>query len=414
MCKSMSAKRYILIAVAALGFVILSAKITSWIYCSSYHLTTSASKSLTGYDLNKIVNAPLGKYNLEFENRLVYTDNKQSDRYDRITIKPLLSLSRKWENCFGKVYYRGEYFDKTADRDFLVAANMPRLHHTYNQQAGFTSNYNIGNLTGKLDARHRTFYYEPLDDGESVIRQVSNVFSNAEIGYSVIKPVTIFASASIRSASDKKTDVYDTKSAGIGLKLNYPVNYTNHIQGLTRIDWQKGDLYSIETETLPPDYIEHKFQTAEKLMPITHSLRYTKMVTPQILGFVSYENRSFYDKDQKQFLFNSQFLRGSCKYTFVYDLTEGSFAELGAKYAPSDVVKHKSSGYFGKGEFKVIDKLYLGAGFNSMPQRLTRYEAVARYYISPWNEVFVNFVHSEDPEYNKNNNNIAAGVRMMF
>jgi len=419
MCKSMSTKRCLLI-LFALSVVVLSAKVTSWIYCSSYHLTTSASKSLTGYDLNKIVTAPLGNYNLEYENRLVYTDNVQSDRFDRMTIKPLISLSRKWENYFGKVYYRGEYFDKTADRDFLTAANMPALHHTYNQQAGFTSNYKFGGLTGILNARHRTFYYDPIKiigtdilDGEHKIRQVNNLSSNAEIGYSIIKPVTVFAVASIKAASDKKTDIYNTKTAGVGLKLNLPITYSHYLQGMTRIDWQKGDQLSIDEITLP-DWTKIVFQSTERLMPITNSLRLTQMVTPQIMGFVSYENRSFYDTDHQEFLFNSHYLRGSGKYTIPFDATNASFIEIGAKYAPDKETKYNSSNYFAKSEVNVIDKLYLGAGFNSMPRRITKYEGIARYYITPWNEVFVNAIHSEDPEFNKTNNFISAGVRLMF
>lgn len=416
MCKSMSAKRCLLI-IAIIGVVALSAKVSTWIYCSTYHLTTSASKSVTGFDLNKIVNAPIGKYNLEYENRLFYLDRNpkldypdKPEHLDRLVIRPTLSLSRKWEDGFGKVFYRGEFYDKTSDRGFLVAANMPPLHHTFNQQAGFSGDYHWGNLTGELNARHKTFYYEPLYDGESVIRQVNNLASNAEIGYSIIKPVTVFATASIRSASDKKTDVYDTKSAGLGLDLNLPISYTRQLHGTTQIDWLKGDVLSLDLNT----QTWMKEQNTQRLMPITHALRYSDMVTPQIIGFVSYENRSFYDKDNQQFLFNSHFLRCSAKYSFTYDLSNASFIEAGAKYAPSGEVEYKSSNYFTNGEFKVIDKLYLGAGFNAMPQRLTRYEAIARYYLTSWNEVFVDYIYTNDPEFDKSGNNIAAGVRMMF
>jgi hypothetical protein len=304
-------------------------------------------------------------------------------------------------------------------RDNFLAAEFPAIKQTYNQQAGFTGDFSLNKLAGKLEARHRTFYYEQQFDGDADIQQVNNIASNVEIGYKVIEPVSVIVNASVRSALDDKTEIYDTKSAGIGLKMNLPINYLHHLQGSATVQWLDGERYSIH-KYLTPDFLWVEEQTAERMIPLNYNLRYVQMVTQQLMGFVSYENRSFYDTSQQEFLFNSQFLRGSLKYTFTYDLSNASFVEIGGKYAPSEDLIYKSSNWMAKTEMKVWDKLYIGGGINSMPERLTRYEGVLRYFLSPWNEVFINYIYTDDPEAKKNffpssfTTYTSAGIRVMF
>lgn len=411
MCKSMSAKRCLLIA-AILGVVVLSAKITSWIYCSSYHLTTSASKSLTGYDLNKIVNVPLGKVNLEFDNRLVYTDKPQADRRDKLTIKPQISLSHKWDNGFAKVFYRGEYFNNTSNsyRDFFPDETKPLYaNRTYNQQVGGKLTFDDESVYGSLASRHRTFFYNSLLDSEPTILETNNINTSFTMGYRVLKPISVFVTGNNKQALDDKSDLYNYASGRVGVTLDNPVPF-GIISAQSRVEWLTGKQLSLDLNTTT--YAVE--QTPQRLIPVTSEFRYTVMPTQQIMGFVSYANRSFYDREGEEMLFNSHFLRTSGKYSFLYDASNASFVEIGTKYAPGDEIKYKSSNYFARAEMKVIDKLYLGTGFNSMPERLTKYEGIARYYFSPWNEVFVNFIHTEDPEFNKVGNYTAVGVRMMF
>jgi hypothetical protein len=418
MRKCMPSKRYLLIALALVA-VALSAQMTSWVYCTGYHYRSLNGEHLTGYDLNKVVNVPLGSYNLEFDNRLTYTDRPMPrERYDRLTLKPLITLSRKWENCSGKIFYRGEFFDKVRMRDNFLAAAFPAIKRTYNQQTGFSSDYHFGKLTGKLDARHRTYYYEPQFDGDSNILQVNNLASQVEIGYNIIQPLTVFTTASFKSALDKKTTIYDSQTAGLGLKLNHPITSMHQIQGSAMIQWLDGDRYSIDKRII--DWIPYEFKSTERLIPLLYNFRYVQMVSQQLMGFINYDNRSFYDREQQEFLFNSHFLRGSLKYTLPYDLSNASFVEIGAKYAPSDVLIHKSSNWMAKTELKVVKNLYLGAGINSMTERLTRYEGIARYFFSPWSEIFVNYVYTDDPESETHfepanyTTYTAAGVRVMF
>jgi len=406
----MSAKRCILIALA-LGAVVLSAQMTSWVYCSGYHFKTSMNEHLTGYDLNKIVNVPLGAYNLEYEGRLVYTDRWQDDRQDRLTLKPQLSLSRKWDKGFAKVWYRGEFFDKNVGRDFFLRETEPLYaKRTYNQHVGGKLTFDDEIIYGSVASRHRTFFYNSLVDSSSATLQTNNINTSFTAGFRIIKPVSIFLTGTNKQALDDKSDLYNFASGGFGAAFDSPVFSFGYLSAVSRIEWLTGKNLSLDLDTLTYTLV----QNSQRLIPVTSDLRYTVMATPQLMGYLSYANRSFYDREGKEMLFNSQFLRASCKYTYNYDLSSASFTEIGGKYSPQDNVKHRSSVLFAKSEMKVFKRLYLGAGVNHTPERLTRYEGIVRYFLMPWNEIFIDYIYTDDTELDSFTTYTSAGVRLMF
>jgi hypothetical protein len=193
--------------------------------------------------------------------------------------------------------------------------------------------------------------------------------------------------------------------------------YVNHISATSKIEWLDGKLLS-------GGYDENwnPIQTTQRLMPITSEVRITQAITPQIMSFVSYQNRAFWDKGAEQMLLNSEFVRAQLKYNFTYDLSLGSFAEIGAKFSPEleksrgedEILKHKSSVIFAKGEFQTLKGLYLGGGYSQMPDRLNRYEGIVRAFITPVNEIFVNYIYTDDVEFDARTSYAGAGVRMMF
>jgi hypothetical protein len=262
---------------------------------------------------------------------------------------------------------------------------------------------------GKLIAGHRTFYYNSRTDNDTDILQTNNINGSITAGYYLIAPLSVFITASERQAMDNKTDKFDYSSAGVGVTLDKDMPL-GRISASSRIEWLEGDLLSMDLDTLT--YM--KKQNTQRLIPVSSDVRYTVMLNPQLMGYLSYANSSFYDTDQQEMLFNSQFVRCSGKYTWLYDGSNGSFTEIGAKYSPGDEVKYKSSAVFARSEMKVINRLYLGAGFNYTPDRLTRYEGLIRYYFTPWNEVFIDNIYTDDPEFDKSKNFTSLGVRMMF
>jgi hypothetical protein len=406
----MSSKRCILIALA-LWAVVLSAQMTSWVYCSGYHFKNAMNEHLTGYDLNKIVYIPLGAYNLEFENRFVYTDRMQDDRQDRLTIKPQLSLSRKWDNGFAKIWYRGEFFDKNIGRGFFDNETNPLYaKRTYNQQVGGKLTFEDEFFYGNVASRHRTFFYNSLIDTEPTTLQTNNINTSFTAGFRVIKPVSFFLTGTNKQALDEKSDLYDFASGGMGLTFDNPLLSFGYLSANSRIEWLTGKHLSLDLDTLTYMHV----QNSQRLLPVTSEMRYTVMATPQLMGYLSYANRSFYDRENREMLFNSQFLRASCKYTYNYDQSSASFTEIGGKYSPQDIVKHQSSVLFAKSEMKVIKRLYLGAGINHTPERLTRYEGIIRYFLMPWNEIFIDYIYTDDIDLDNFTTYTSAGVRLMF
>jgi hypothetical protein len=396
MRKRMSAKRYLLIAAALCFVVILSAKISTWIYGSGYNLRTGASEHLTGYDLNSIVSAPIGKYNLELENRFVFKDREQAYLQERLDERVQLTLDRKWESYYAKAFYRGEWFDKSYGWIMPTGSFMPYYERNFNQ-AGLSGTAEINNFKASLNARYRAFSFQPVFPDFTDEIQGKNLKADAEVAYTFYKPLAAYIRASDKAALDDKTELYDVASVGTGLKLDLPLSPIRGIQAQSGIDW-------IDSDALASD----------RLIPVTTNLRYHQMLNPQLTGFATYELRNFYDRENASMLLNSMFLRASGKYTLTYDYSHGSFVELGGKFAPRGNVTHKSSAAFLRSELKVWGDLYLGGGVNHMPSRYTHYEALARYFVTPVSEVFVDYVYSDDIEYKDFTTYTSAGLRLNF
>lgn len=397
MRKSMPAKRYLLIA-ASLFVVVLSAKVTAWVFGSTYNFRTSASKVMTGFDINKNVYVPLGNTTVELENRFLYTDGKQIERQEQVYDMINLSAYRSWDNAFAKVFLRTELIDKPIVEIYPLGEFFPYYEKQY-RQAGASGKVKLGALDAAMNARYRYFAYEPLYSFSDEITS-ENVRGDLEIAYEVYKPVSVIVNAYKKAALEKDYEDCDLSTVGTGLRLNMNLSPVEHLTGQTSVEWRKSD------------YLESL--GSDRLIPIYHNLRYSRMFTPDIVGFLNYENRSYFGREEQQFLFNSHFLRGSVKYTLPYDLTLGSFVELGGKYAPNDELWHQSTGLLAKTEMKVIDNLYLGGGFQLMPERQNHYEALARYFFTPVSEVFVDYIYTDDPEYDDLAKYVAAGVRLMF
>lgn len=411
----MSAKRYLLIA-AALWAVALSAQVTNWIYTSAYHYRTLSKTHLTGLDFNSITDVTLGKYHLELDNRFTHLDRENlKERHDRQTLKPQLTLSRKWQTGYGKVYYRGEYYNLSPDRYLYDVADFPALKRTYDQHIGIAGSFQARNLDIDWSTRHRTFFYNPSFDAENKIVQTNNLTSSAEIGYKVVKPIKVFVAAYDKSALDDKTDIYDCRSAGAGIALDLqPFSPAHNLQARAQIDWIKSDILSTESYINPDTFMPETRKVYDRLIPVTGSLRYSYMLNPQLMGYTSFENRLFYDTDQQEMLFNNMFVRTSGKYTFAYDPAHASFMELGAKYSPRMGMKHRSSALYTQTEMKAVNRFYMGGGVNHMIKRLTRYNGVIRYFITPWNEVFVDYTYTDDIEFKEFTTYTSAGVRVQF
>jgi hypothetical protein len=414
----MSAKRYFLIAAALWAFA-LSAQMTTWVYGSGYHFKTTTNRHLTGYDINKVIYVPLGAYNLELENRFVYIDRLQDDRYenvdirqDRVDEKMQLSLSRKWDKSFAKVFYRGEFYNQNLKRDFFLNETPDIFaRRTYNQQAGGKATFDYDTFYGNIQARERTFFYNYVPDHESEILETSNINASATAGYRIIKPVSVFVTATDKKALDKRSNLYDYASGGIGVTFDSPLMPpVGYLSASSRVEWYKGDRLSIDFN--PTTFFYE--QTSKRMIPVTSDMRYTVMASQQVMGYVSYVNRSFYDREAKEMLYNSQFLRGSCKYSFPYDASAASFVEVAAKYSPEKNFKNRSSMIFAKSEMKVFDRFYLGAGINHTELRVTRYEGVARFFLTPWNEIFVDYVYTNDIQNKNFSTYTSGGVRLLF
>lgn len=417
----MSPKRCLLIAVA-LWAVVSWAQVSGWTYSNVYNFTNANKDQLTGLDLNKVVSVQLGKSVLELENRLVYTDRMQEERQDRINDRIQISLSSHSKTMQAKAFYRGEFFDKNLGRSFWDNDIAVYAKHTYNQQIGGYLSFDQDAVYGTVAARQRTFFYNPMNDGEAKYPQAANVNTSFTAGYRIIKPLSVFTTGYVKQALDKKSDAYNVASGGVGMALNMPLFFVGNLAASSKVEWLKGEQLSTDLDTL----VWMDVQNTQRLMPVISELRYTHMITPSLTSFISYYNRAFYDKNAGQMLLNSDMLRMQVKYTLGYDLSAGTFVEVGTKLSPEDRIEQKNSVTFAKAEFQTLPRLYLGGGYSAMPDRLNRYEGVVRYYLSSWNEVFFNYImyddnYSEDDPYDNSGVQISGdtkyagvGIRMMF
>lgn len=396
MCKSMSTKRCLLI-VLALWVVVISAQVSGWTYSSVYHNRTLFKEHLTGYDVNKVINADIHGYNLSLDNRLAYYDRIRDDRQERINDQLQLTLAKKGADYYAKAFYRLEYNDKPYSWVVPLTEAMP-YYEGNASQVGFSGDVSLGKLDASLQARYRSYHYKPVFSFIPDDIKGSNIKAETDLEYHISKPLSVFVTGLIKSDAD--VEELDYQSAGMGVKLNIPITHINHLQAQSKICWLDGDFFNS--------------QAADRMIPITNALRYSQMFTPQLIGYASYENRSFYDREEQAMLFNSHFLRSSAKYSFAYDLSHASYCELGAKLSPHKKLIRKSTAIFTHAESKVIGRLYLGAGVNHLDERLNRYNGVIRYYITPVSELFIDYTYTDDDEYKEYTTFTSGGIRMVF
>jgi hypothetical protein len=392
----MSAKRCLLIALALWG-VALSAQVSAWTYSSVYHAKTLYKEHLTGYDVNKVVNARMGNFNLELDNRFEYYDRVRDDRQERVNDRLQLTLANQGRDYYAKAFYRLEYNDKAYG--WIMPMGQPMPHYERNSsQVGFSGAVNLGKFDAELQARYRSYQYTPVFSFMPDELKGNNLKAESEIDYHISKPLAVFVKGFIK-ADDDEPD-FDYQSAGLGIKLSLPITPIQHLQAQSQVCWLDGEYFNTNA--------------TDRMIPITHAVRYAQMVTPQLMGYASYENRSFYDRAEQAWLLNSHFLRTSAKYTLDYDLAHASYIELGTKLSPHKKVTRKSSAIFTHAETKVIGKLYLGAGINHLDERLTRYNGVIRYFVTPVSEVFIDYTYTDDVEYKDYTTYTSGGIRMVF
>jgi len=392
----MPAKRCLLIAVALLAVVLSAQQVSAWSYSSVYHYKSLYGKHLTGYNSNVIVDARFGRTSVELENRFDYTDRFKDDVQERLNERLQLAVSHNWDNGFVKGFYRSDWFDKETGYILPMGSFMPYYEHNF-KQAGVSANGNYANLKASFNGRYRSYNFQPVFPMFTKEVKGDNLKSEAEIDFRFYKPLAIYISASDKSALDSDYDNYDISSVGTGLKLDHTFTPIQHIEAQTGIDWRESDAIA-----------------QDRLIPVTSKIRYTYMLDTQITGFVSYEARNFYDREGQALLFNSHYLRASGKYTFLYDLSHGSYMEIGGKAAPSEQVKYTSSAIFAQTDIKLTGRFYLGGGINHMIERYTNYEAKAHYFFTPVSEIFVDYIYTDDIEFNEFATYTSAGLRLLF
>ena len=396
MRKRMPSKRYLLIAFALLSICLGAQQISSWSNSNVYHYRSLYKQHLTGYGSDNIVAADWGKLSLEMENRYAYTDRVQENRQERENNRLQLGVGYHTPNLSAQAFYRHEWFARQTGWIMPYESFLPYLEDDFTQ-SGISFAYTQNRLNASLNARYRLFSFKPVFDFGLGIIEGENLKADAQVAYNIIKPLAVYVDAYQKTGMGNAFDTYDLSSIGAGLLMQSDLSPIQHLEMQSGIDWLESDAI-----------------TADRLIPITSRARYSRMLSPMLTGFASYEIRNFYDRENAEMLFNSQFLRLSGKYTPLYDLSNASYIELGGKLSPRGNVTRKSSALFTHAEMKVLGRFYLGGGISHMLDRYTHYEALARYFFTPVSEIHLGYVYSDDIEYKDYTTYTSAGLRLLF
>ena len=396
MRQRMPAKRHILIACVVLASGLCAQPLTFWSNSAVFHYRSIYKEHLTGYRSDLILNGQASGFDLELENRFLHTDRVHDALQARTNERVQLSVGRDWKPVYLKAFYRFDLYDNAYGNVVLPVTPFP-YYKDRSTQAGMSTALTLSILRAEVNSRIRSFSFQPVIGMISDEIDGRNLKTDAHLDLQVLKPVSVFVNLYDKFALDDDFAGQDISAVGTGVKLDASPSPLQHLEMQTGIDW-------IESDAISED----------RLIPVTSRARYSRTLTPQLTGFASYELRNFYDREAGEMLFNSQFLRASGKYSLLYDATHASFIELGGKLSPQDHVTRKSTALYGRSELKVLPRFYLGAGVNHMLDRYTHYEALARYFITPFSEVFLDYVYSDDLEYNEHTTYSSAGLRLVF
>jgi hypothetical protein len=292
-----------------------------------------------------------------------------------------LKLYFQDQNHFVKFQYSNRFYEE----ENTLLLNSPSLLENIQQRIVHNTYFVYKTSIDKLDislfsnVRNLDYNYARLEEEDDDTRDDdeeeweshqawdNDWTTNFVTGYQVSDAVRMFGKAYYKDDLNENDD-FDHAQFGAGFEYDNRFDLFNSL--FARFTYLNNNSKAIA------DYKEHYFLT---------EARYTKRFNNGFAGFISYINRSCFDKENSEFLRISNVVKMHIKYSYLIENTKDSFILVGIKYNP----ENEGNLILTEMNQHIIKNFYLGAGAKFAPDLYTQFAGKIEYLITPINSVWL-------------------------
>ena len=344
------------------------------------------------------------KFYFDVQEDIFISEKSHEERNSFLYNDAKLKLYYQNQNHFMKLQYTNRYYqeDETvlqSSPSLMEAIPHKSIHNTYLSYKGNIDKFDFSFLSSVRNLNYRYFRLEVEDDGRdddedewtTISAWENDWITNIVAGYQLSDAVRFFGKAYYKDDLNE-SDVYDHLQFGAGLEYNNRFDLFNSF--FARFTYLNNKSEAIA------DYKDHYFLT---------EARYTKRFFNGIAGFISYINRSCYDKDNSKLLRISNVVKMHLKYSYLLSNTKDSFVLAGIRFNP----ENDGNLIFGELNQYLLKDLYLGAGAKFAPELYTQFIGKLEFFLSPVKSFWIK---NEYTDFKKRNgqNIVSLGTTLIF
>ena len=316
--------------------------LTNWSQFSLNYFTTNAKHDIdmvTGasQDVKKINTQ--GKFGINYQHQVtgkiskkltfdvkddIFFSEKSHERRNSFLTNDLkLSLFYKQENTYLRLQFNNRYYNPD-ETNFL---NLPGVVYNTQQQMVSSAILHLKQDFGKLNIniysnlRNLEYrYVVPLEDDEYETHNASDYdsYTDAKFFFKIMDHLKVFGRAYYKDDLNELS-LFDQMNLGGGFEYDNKIDLFSSIKAKVQYYYDVSDNINIEQN--------HNL--------VTH-LRYSRRFRNGISGFVSYINRSCYDKETSQIYRVSNMLRIHTMYSYSLENINNSYILVGVKFNPEN------------------------------------------------------------------------------
>ena len=338
--------------------------------------------------------------NLSFtiQDELFYSEKSHEQKNSFLYNDAKLKLYYQKQNHFIKIQYSNRSYEAENtlflnSTSLLESIQQRSVHNTYFLYKGNFNKFDLSLLSSLriLDYRYARLEEDEEEEWESHKAWDNDWATNFVAGYQIYNALRLFGKAYYKNDLNENDD-YDHTQFGAGIEYDNRFDFFNSL--FARFTYLNNNSKAIA------NYKEHYFLT---------EAHYTKRFNNGFAGFMSYINRSCYDKDNSEFLRISNVVKIRLKYSYLIDNTKDSFVLTGIKYNPENegnLVLTELNQYLFK-------NCYLGVGAKYAPELYSQYVGQIEYLLDPVKSIWI---RNEFTDFNKKfgQNIVSFGTTLIF
>lgn len=222
---------------------------------------------------------------------------------------------------------------------------------------------------------------------------LTDFVSKLNLDYELVDNTTVYA-----QYTRYQSDLDEASSSLLGqseIGVNYENTLFDRVQLRGSFDWQnrQGDINFGERSNLYNTRLRMHFS-----------------LNPGLNFSLAYSNHLCSDPQLSELLLISNMVYGTLKYSYAYDYSGASYTVLAAKYSP----EHKASAVLADTDFKVLNRLWIGAETLYLPDSYASYRLKSTYRLGVYNSLQLVYEYRDNISVDTNSQKISMAYHMLY